>query len=51
LLALQLGFGLIFGAGQSWIAELSGFVAGFVLAVPLAPGGWTMLLARMRQRS
>ncbi|ARU02061.1 rhomboid family intramembrane serine protease [Yoonia vestfoldensis] len=51
LLALQLGFGLIFGAGQSWIAELSGFVAGFVLAVPLAPGGWAMLLARMRQRS
>jgi len=51
LLALQLGFGLIFGAGYAWIAELSGFAAGFVLAIPLAPGGWAMLLHRLRQRS
>ena len=50
LLALQLAFGLIFGAGYAWIAELSGFIAGFALAVPLAPGGWAILLQRLRQR-
>jgi membrane associated rhomboid family serine protease len=51
LLFLQLLFGLIFGAGMSWVAELSGFAAGFLLAVPLAPGGWATLLERMRERS
>lgn len=51
LLALQLLFGLIFGAGSSWIAELSGFAAGFGLAIPLAPGGWALLLHRLRERS
>jgi membrane associated rhomboid family serine protease len=51
LLALQLLFGLIFGAGRAWIAELAGFAAGFALAVPFAPGGWALLLARLRQRA
>ena len=51
LLAIQLVFGLIFGGNNQWIAELSSFVAGFLLAIILAPGGWTSLLARMRQRS
>lgn len=50
LLALQLGFGLIFGGGSAWIAELSGFAAGFGLAIPFAPGGWAQLLARLRER-
>jgi membrane associated rhomboid family serine protease len=51
LLALQLGFGLVFGGGMAWVAELAGFVAGFLLAIPLAPGGWAAMLRRMRQRS
>ncbi|MBQ1204250.1 MAG: rhomboid family intramembrane serine protease [Loktanella sp.] len=51
LLALQLLFGLIFGAGQAWIAELTGFAAGFALAIPFAPGGWALLLHRLRTRS
>ena len=51
LLAIQLIFGLVFGAGQQWIAELTGFAAGFVLSLPLAPGGWQTLLGRLRQRS
>ncbi|MEJ6397803.1 rhomboid family intramembrane serine protease [Yoonia sp. 208BN28-4] len=50
LLGIQLVFGLIFGAGQMWIAELSGFVIGFGLSVLLAPGGWSALLAKLRQR-
>jgi membrane associated rhomboid family serine protease len=50
LLALQLVFGLLFGSGQSWIAELAGFVFGFGAATILVPGGWGALLARLRQR-
>lgn len=51
LLGLQLVFGLLFGGGLGWIAELSAFASGFVLSVPLAPGGWQSLLERMRERS
>ncbi len=50
LLALQLVFGLLFGAGNTWIAELAGFVAGFGIATVLVPGGWASLLHRLRQR-
>lgn len=51
LLLLQLIFGLIFGGNSQWIAELTGFFAGFLLSIILAPGGWSSLLARMRERS
>ncbi|PJI85312.1 rhomboid family protein [Yoonia maricola] len=51
LLMLQLAFGLIFGGNNQWIAELTGFVTGFLLAVVLAPGGWNSLVSRMRERS
>ena len=51
LLGLQLVYGVIFGAGYGWVAELSGFATGFALSPLLAPGGWTTFLARMRQRS
>lgn len=50
LLGIQLVFGLIFGAGQMWIAEVAGFVFGFGLSVVCAPGGWTALLAKLRTR-
>ena len=50
LLALQLVFGVLFGGGLLWVAELTAFAAGFVLSVPLAPGGWEALLDRLRQR-
>lgn len=50
LLVLQLLFGLFFGGNQTWIADISGFVAGFVLCTVLAPGGWAALLARLRAR-
>ncbi|WP_341366984.1 rhomboid family intramembrane serine protease [Yoonia sp. BS5-3] len=57
LLFLQLVFGIVSGflyevaPPPTWIAELSGFAAGFLMAVLLAPGGWGRFLARMRQRA
>lgn len=51
LLAIQLVFGLLFGGGKTWIAELSGFAFGFGISVVAAPGGWTALVTRLRQRS
>jgi membrane associated rhomboid family serine protease len=51
LLTIRLVFGLIFGSDRLWIAEIAGFVAGFLLATLLAPGGWRTLVARLRERS
>jgi membrane associated rhomboid family serine protease len=57
LLLIQLIFGALSGVLYSvpppptWIAELTGFFAGFGLSVLLAPGGWATFLHRMRQRS
>ena len=51
LLTIQLVFGLVFGGNNQWVSELSGFVAGFLLATILAPGGWVSLVSRLRQRS
>lgn len=46
----RLVFGLAFGGGQDWVADLAGFVTGFALTVPLAPGGIDRLKTRLRQR-
>lgn len=57
LLLVQLIYGMISGffydvpPPPAWIAELSGFATGFMLAILWAPGGWSRFLARMRQRS
>lgn len=50
LLGIQLVFGLIFGGGWGWVAELAGFVAGFLMSFVVAPGGWSHLLGLLRQR-
>jgi rhomboid protease GluP len=50
LMGIQLLFGLFFGAGKDWVAELAGFVAGFVLAFLVSPGGWQAVLNRLRRR-
>ena len=50
LMGAQLLFGLFFGIGLSWIAELTGFAAGFVLTVLVTPGGIPRLMDRLRQR-
>lgn len=50
LLAAQLLFGLLFGGGQEWIADLAGFVAGFAMTILVVPGGIGRLMDRLRQR-
>ncbi|MCZ4261752.1 rhomboid family intramembrane serine protease [Limimaricola sp. G21655-S1] len=50
LLALQLVFGLMFGADPSWVADAAGFVTGLALSPLLAPGGTRAFLARLRAR-
>ena len=51
LLGLQLVFGLLFGTSPVWIAEISGFVFGFAVSTIAAPGGWTALVTKLRERS
>lgn len=50
LLAAQLLFGLLFGGGQDWVADIAGFVTGFAVTILLAPGGIVRLKDRLRQR-
>lgn len=50
LLGIQLVFGVLFGGGPDWVAELVGFAAGFGLSFVLAPGGWARAVERMRRR-
>ena len=50
LLAFQLVFGLLFGAGGwSWVAEIAGFAAGFGLSFIVSPGGWQRTVRMLRQ--
>ena len=51
LLAIQLIFGLLFGANAEWVADLAGFAIGFVMSTILVPGGWARLVDRLRQRN
>ncbi|MSU89553.1 rhomboid family intramembrane serine protease [Rhodobacteraceae bacterium 2CG4] len=46
LVGIQLLFVVLEGAWYSFFAEIAGFVTGFVLAAPAAPGG----IARLRQK-
>ncbi len=50
LLAVQFVFGMLFGGGYAWVAELAGFVAGFGLSFVVSPGGWGRVVGRMRRR-
>ncbi|UWQ14922.1 rhomboid family intramembrane serine protease [Aliiroseovarius sp. M344] len=50
LMGLQLIFGLLFGAGLTWVSEIAGFVAGFGLSFLVSPGGWSRVLTRLRKR-
>lgn len=50
LLAIQLVFGLIFGGGPDWIADVAGFATGFALSFVVAPGGPSHILKVIRQR-
>lgn len=50
LLGVQLLFGLLFGGGPEWVADLAAFFAGFALSFIAVPGGWQRVQARLRQR-
>lgn len=50
MMGVQLLFGLFFGGGQDWVANLAGFFSGFALSFVLVPGGWGRVMARLRQR-
>jgi Uncharacterized membrane protein (homolog of Drosophila rhomboid) len=50
LMGLQLVYGLLFGGSPDWVADLAGFVAGFIVAGLLVPGAFGRIVARLRQR-
>ncbi len=50
LMGIQLLFGLLFGGGYDWVADLSGFAAGFLLSFVVSPGGWGRVMDKLRQR-
>lgn len=43
LLGLQVYFGLVYGGGYGWVAELAGFLTGFLLSFVVAPGAMARL--------
>ncbi|MFY0622315.1 MAG: rhomboid family intramembrane serine protease [Pelagimonas sp.] len=49
LLGIQLLFSLLFGGDNSWVAEIAGFVTGFIGAVILVPGGMAQLIQKLRR--
>ncbi|MBN8630756.1 MAG: rhomboid family intramembrane serine protease [Rhodobacterales bacterium] len=50
LLAIQLVFGLLFGGGWDWVAEVAGFATGFLASFVVSPGGFARVVQMMRQR-
>lgn len=50
LLGIQLVFGLVFGGGWDWVAEIAGFATGFGLSFLVAPGGITHAVNLLRRR-
>ncbi len=50
LMGIQLIFGLLFGGGLDWVADLTGFFTGFLLSFVVSPGGWSRVMAKLRRR-
>lgn len=50
LLGIQLVFGLLFGGGWEWVADVAGFMTGFLMSFVISPGGWQRVLDKLRQR-
>lgn len=50
LLAVQLVFGLLFGGGWDWVADIAGFATGFLVSFVVSPGGFRRVVEMMRQR-
>ena len=49
LLGIQLVFGVLFGGGPDWIADIGGFVAGFFMSFLLLPGALVRLRDKLRR--
>ena len=50
LAGIQLTFALLFGGGKDWVADITGFGAGFGLAFLVSPGGWAAVKRRVRRQ-
>jgi membrane associated rhomboid family serine protease len=50
LLFVQFLFGVLFGGGWDWVADVTGFAAGFLLSFAVSPGGFRQIMDRLRQR-
>ncbi|MFT6024306.1 MAG: membrane associated rhomboid family serine protease [Ascidiaceihabitans sp.] len=50
LMGIQLVFGIFFATGLDWVADLAGFICGFVLSVVVVPGGLGRLRAMVQRR-
>jgi membrane associated rhomboid family serine protease len=50
LLFIQFLFGVLFGGGWDWVADVAGFAAGFLLSFVVSPGGFRRVLEQIRQR-
>jgi hypothetical protein len=48
-MGVQLGFGIILGDNDSWIADLTAFVTGFILSFFFIPGGFDSVLSLFRK--
>ena len=48
LMAIQLVFGVLFGANTQWLADVAGFGCGFLLSFVVSPGGWQRVRAKLR---
>lgn len=49
LVGIQLVFGLIFGGGVDWLADVIGFATGFALSFALTPGGLQRIRDKIRR--
>ncbi len=50
LMAIQIGFAVVFGEFGRAVSDLAGFAAGFLLSFLVSPGGWSRVMAKLRQR-
>lgn len=48
LMVIQLVFGVLFGARGDWLADIAGFIFGFLLSFVVSPGGWARVRAKLR---
>ena len=50
LLFFQFVFGMLFGGGWDWVADVTGFAFGFLVSAVVSPGGFRRVMDQLRQR-